>query len=99
MGIKYGWSATPATLMYAQGMLPSNSNWTAFGIGKDEMPIVALTAILGGHVRIGMEDNIYIERGQLAKTNAELVTKAVRIIRDVGGQIANSNQAREILGL
>ena len=60
------------------------------------MPMVAQTWCLGGHVRVGLEDNIYLEKGVLAKTNAELVTKAVGIIKDLGGEIANYDQARKI---
>ena len=99
MGIKYGWDATPNSLMYAYRDLPPNAVWSAFGIGRMEMPILAMTAILGGHVRVGMEDNIYLEKGVLAKTNAELVEKAVRIVKDLGGQVANYIEAREIFNL
>lgn len=99
MGIKYGWDASPAALQYAHGLLPNDSVWSAFGIGKMEMPMVALTSIYGGHVRVGMEDNIYLQRGQLAKTNAELVQKAKRIIEDLGYEVATPKEARTIMGL
>jgi len=99
MGIKYGWSATPESLDYAKRLLPQGSVWSAFGIGKTEMPFVALSYIHGGHVRVGLEDNIYLEKGVLAKTNAELVTKAARIIKDLGGEIAAPQEAREIYNL
>lgn len=99
MGIKYGWDASPQALQYAYQMLPENSIWSAFGIGKDQMPFVALTSIYGGHVRVGMEDNIYLEKGKLATTNAELVKKAGQIIRDIGGEVANPIEARTLLGL
>ncbi len=97
MGVKYGWGSTPNALHYAYRELESGSVWSAFGIGKDEMPMVAQTMILGGHVRVGMEDNIYTSKGVLAKTNAELVKMAVDIIRLLGGKVANYNEAREIL--
>jgi uncharacterized protein (DUF849 family) len=99
MGIKYGWAATPEALDYARRQLPAGSVWSAFGISKMQMPIVAQSWIYGGHVRVGLEDNIYLEKGVLAKTNAELVTKAVRIVKDLGGQIANYKEAREIFNL
>jgi uncharacterized protein (DUF849 family) len=99
MGVKYGWAATPEALDYARRQLPSGSVWSAFGISKMQMPIVAQSWIYGGHVRVGLEDNIYLEKGVLAKTNAELVTKAVRIVKDLGGQIANYQEAREIFNL
>lgn len=98
-GIKWGWASSPATLQYAQTMIPSNAVWYAFGIGSWEMPFVALSTISGGHARVGLEDNVYLEKRVLAKTNAELVTKAIRIIRDLGNDIATPQEARELLKL
>jgi len=97
MGIKYGWNSTPNTLQYAYRELPAGAIWSAFGIGKDEMPILAQTMILGGHVRVGMEDNIYTSKGVLAKTNAELVIMAKEIIKLLGGSVATFSEARTIL--
>ena len=99
MGIKYGWAATPEALDYARRQLSVGSVWSAFGISKMQMPMVAQSWIYGGHVRVGLEDNIYLEKGVLAKSNAELVTKAVRIVKDLGGQVANYQEAREIFNL
>ncbi|MFZ3230199.1 MAG: 3-keto-5-aminohexanoate cleavage protein [Pseudobdellovibrio sp.] len=99
MGIKYGWDATPSALQYAHSLLPANSIWSAFGIAQAEMPMVALTALHGGHVRVGMEDNIYIEKGTLAKTNSELVKKAAQIIKDIGCTVATQSESRKLLGL
>jgi uncharacterized protein (DUF849 family) len=96
-GIKWGWASSPATLQYAQTMIPANAVWYAFGIGSWEMPFVALSTISGGHARVGLEDNVYLEKCVLARTNAELVTKAVRIIRDLGNDIATPQEARELL--
>jgi uncharacterized protein (DUF849 family) len=98
-GIKWGWSACPATLEYAKQMLPRDATWYAFGIGAMEMPFVALSTISGGHARVGLEDNIYLSKGELAKTNAQLVEKAVRIIRDMGNEPASPEEARAILGI
>ena len=97
MGVKYGWDATPNTLQYAYNQLPAGSIWSAFGIGRQEMPMVAQTMIMGGHVRVGMEDNIYTSKGVLAKTNAELVVIAADIVKLLGGEIATPNDARQIL--
>jgi uncharacterized protein (DUF849 family) len=97
MGVKYGWGSTPNALHYAYRELEPSSIWSAFGIGKDQMPMVAQTMIMGGHVRVGMEDNIYTSKGVLAKTNAELVKMATEIIRLLGGNVANYSEAREIL--
>ena len=99
MGIKYGWDNTPEALTYARSMLPPGALWSAFGISKEEMPMVANTWLLGGHVRVGLEDNIYLSRGVLAKSNAELVAKGRRIVEDLGGTLANYTEARAILNL
>lgn len=98
-GVKYGFSASPETLLYARSLLPAGAIWSAFGIGRFEFPIVAQSWFAGGHVRVGMEDNIYLEKGVLAKSNAELVTKAKRIIHDLGGELATPREARAMLNL
>lgn len=97
MGIKYGWDSTPNSLQYAYNLLPRDSLWSAFGIGRHEMPMVAQTMIMGGHVRVGMEDNIYVSKGELAKSNSELVKMAKDLITLLGGEVANPLEAREIL--
>jgi len=97
MGIKYGWPATSTALTHAQAMLPPDAVWSAFGIGSAEMPMVAQTMLQGGHVRVGLEDNIYVSRGELAKSNAELVGRARDIITLLGGSVASTDQARAIL--
>jgi uncharacterized protein (DUF849 family) len=99
LGVKYGFAATPETLMYARNLLPQGAIWSAFGIGRSEFPMVAQAWLYGGHVRVGMEDNIFLEKGVLAKSNAELVAKAVDIIRQMGGSIATATDAREMLSL
>ncbi|SNT11393.1 Uncharacterized conserved protein, DUF849 family [Noviherbaspirillum humi] len=99
LGVKYGFAATPETVMYARNMLPPGAIWSAFGIGRTEFPIVAQAWLMGGHLRVGMEDNIYLEKGVLAKSNAELVQRARQITEYLGGQIASPREAREIIGL
>lgn len=98
-GVKYGFSSSPETLLYARSLLPAGAIWSAFGIGRFEFPIVAQAWLAGGHVRVGMEDNIYLEKGVLAKSNAELVIKAKRLIHDLGGELANPREARVMLNL
>lgn len=98
-GVKYGAASTPQTMAYMQSLLPQDAQWAAFGIGRMEFPMLAQAWLLGGHVRVGMEDNIYLEKGRLAESNAELVEKGVRIVRELGGQIATPEEARAILGL
>ena len=99
MGVKYGWDSSYEALDYAQRQLPANSLWAAFAISREEMPFVAMTHLMGGHVRVGLEDNIYLSKDVLAKTNAELVTKARRIVEDLGGNLATYAEAREIYGI
>jgi len=99
LGVKYGFSASPETLMYARNQLPAGAIWAAFGIGRTEFPMVAQSWLYGGHVRVGLEDNIYLEKGVLAKGNAELVSKAVDILKSLGGDVASPAEARKLLGL
>lgn len=99
MGVKYGLNTDPATLLYMRDQLPSGALWAAFGISRAEFSIVAQAWLLGGHIRVGMEDNIYLEKGVLCESNAQLVNRAKRIISDLGGRLASSNEARQMLGL
>ena len=77
--------------------LPAGAIWSAFGISRANFPMVAQTVILGGHVRVGLEDNLYVEEGRLAPSNAALVEKAVRIIELLGEAVASPAEARRIL--
>ena len=79
-------------------LLPADCNWAGFGIGRLQMPMVAQASLLGGNVRVGLEDNLYLERGVFA-SNGQLVEKASTIICAMGGSIATPRRAREILGL
>jgi len=99
LGVRYGAIATPETLLYMKSLLPAGSHWAAFGVGRWEFPMLAQAWLLGGHVRVGLEDNIYLEKGVLAESNTVLVKKAVRILKELGGTIATAGEAREMLGL
>jgi len=99
LGVKYGFNPSPETMMYARGLLPEGAIWSGFGLGRTEFPMVAQAWLLGGHVRVGMEDNLYMSKGVLAKTNAELVTHAIGILRMLGANIASAKDAREMLKL
>jgi uncharacterized protein (DUF849 family) len=99
LGVKYGFNASPETMLYARGLLPERAIWSGFGIGRAEFPMVAQAFLLGGHVRVGMEDNLYISKGVLAKSNAELVAHAATILRLLGASIASPAEARAMLGL
>jgi uncharacterized protein (DUF849 family) len=99
MGVRYGFISTPQTLMYAHSLLPKDATWAAFAIGRWEFPMLATAWFLGGHVRVGMEDNVYLSKGQLTPSNAALCEKAVRILDDLGAELASAKEARQILGL
>ncbi len=93
---------TPATvqnLCWLVNSIPAGSTWTATGIGRHEFTLAAAAIAMGGHVRVGFEDNLYIERGVLAKSNGELVAKVVRMAKELGREVATSAEAREILSL
>ena len=98
-GIRYGFEMTPQTMAYARSMLPPDAAWAGFGIGRMAFPMVAQAFLLGGHVRVGLEDAVNISRGVLAPDNAAMVAKAVHIVEELGGEIATVAEARVILGL
>lgn len=99
LGVGGGAPATTETMIYMRNLLPSDCTWFTFGIGRHQFPMVAQSVLLGGHVRVGLEDNLYLERGKLAPDNASLVKKAVNIINAMGHEIASVSNAREMLGL
>ncbi len=92
-------SATVRDLVFMAGSIPAGSTWTATGIGKSTWNIAAATIAMGGHVRTGFEDNLYLEKGVLAKSNGELVAKVVEIAKLMGREIATPAEARKILGM
>ncbi len=97
-GIPYGMPNDVGLLASLVAMVPGNCQWTSFGIGAMQIPWVAQAVLLGGHVRVGLEDNLYLERGVFA-TNAQLVERAVEIIELMGAKVQTPDQARETLGL
>lgn len=99
MGVKYGFQPSPETVIYARNLLPHGSLFTGFGVGRHSFPMAAQSVLAGGHVRVGLEDAVYIDRGVLAPSNAALVEKAVRIVEALGTSIATSTEARELIGL
>ena len=98
-GVKYGFDSSPETMLYARNLLPAGAVWSGFGLGRLEFPMVAQSWLLGGHVRVGMEDNLYLSKGVLAPTNAALVAKARDILGQLGAEPASPTEARQILGL
>ena len=92
-------TATVRDLVFMAGSLPAGSTWTATGLGRHAWDIAAATIVMGGHVRVGFEDNLYLEKGVLARSNGELVAKAAALARLLGREIATPEEARRILSL
>lgn len=98
LGIPWGAEADAETLLAMRHHMPENSNWTAFGIGRMQIPMAIQSVLMGGNARVGLEDNMYLEKGVLA-SNEKLVSKVKRMIEDLGTKTATPQEAREILGL
>lgn len=94
LGVSYALPFSPASVAFARSLLPDGAQWTAFAIGRHAFPAVAQSWLLGGHVRVGLEDTIHLERGVLARSNAELVSKARHLVESLGGRLATSQEAR-----
>jgi uncharacterized protein (DUF849 family) len=94
MGIRYGFDWDPPTLNYAKSLIPAGHPWAAFAIGRMEFPMLVQAWLLGGHVRVGLEDNIYLNKGELAVSNTVLVERAVRILRELGAEPMTAAEAR-----
>jgi uncharacterized protein (DUF849 family) len=99
LGVPWGAEADTESLLLMKNYLPENARWSAFGISRTQFPMVAQSMVLGGHVRVGLEDNLYLGKGELAPGNAALVKRAVSIITSIGGEVATPDEARSILGL
>ena len=98
LGIPWGAPYNTETMAYQKSQLPDGAVWAAFGIGRNQMQAVAQATVLGGHVRVGLEDNLYLEKGVFA-TNGSLVEKAVKLIEILGTKIATPDEGRALLGL
>lgn len=99
LGAPGGLPATVDHLLYMKNNLPKNCTWSAFGIGAGHMPILLATMALGGHIRVGFEDNFYLKKGVKATSNAEFVERTVRVAKEFGVEIATPDEAREMLGI
>lgn len=99
LGVNGAMAATPRDLVYMVESLPEDSTWTGTGIGKYEFDIAAMSIVMGGNVRVGFEDNLYMESGVLAKNNGELVAKVAKLAGILKREIATPADARRILGL
>jgi 3-keto-5-aminohexanoate cleavage enzyme len=99
MGVPGGMGADSAQLVHLVRSLPAESTWSVAGIGQHQSTLGTIALAMGGHVRVGFEDNIYYRKGQLAKCNAELVARIVRLAQELDRPVATPAEAREILQL
>lgn len=99
LGAAGGTAATVENLVHLKSLIPQGSTWSAFGIGSGHLPILLATLALGGHVRVGMEDNVYYAKNRLAKSNAEFVERAARLIKEANHEVATPAEARQLLNL
>lgn len=99
MGVPGGIAGTPKNLLSLIDALPTDATWTVAGIGRSELPLAVMAIIMGGHVRVGFEDNIYYSRGVLAESNAQLVARIARISAEIGREVATPEETRKILGI
>lgn len=97
MGVKWGIPATEENLTFMRNKLPAGSLWSVLGIGRSQQAMISQGIRMGGHIRVGLEDNLYLKKGVLAKSNAELVEKAVKLINKYGREIATPNETRIML--
>lgn len=99
MGLNFTIPADTESMLFLRNRLPAAAQWQGFGIGRNQFPMAMQSALLGGHVRVGMEDNAYISKGVYAKSNAQQVVKARQLIENLGSTIASPTKARSILGI
>ncbi|MCJ7705270.1 MAG: 3-keto-5-aminohexanoate cleavage protein [Desulfobacterales bacterium] len=99
LGVVGGMPATAKSLLHLSEIVPVGSTWSVIGIGPGQLPMAMIAMTMGGHVRVGLEDNIFYSRGVLAKTNAELVERIVRISKEFGREVATPDEARKMLSL
>ena len=99
LGAAGGMEATTENLLYLVNHLPEKCTWSAFGIGKGANEIMMAALALGGNVRVGLEDNVYYNKGQLAESNQQFVARVKRIVEELGKTVATPDEARQILGV
>jgi len=98
-GSRFGMPATARALANAVDMVPADATWSVIGIGRAQLQMAMMVLPMGGHVRVGLEDNIYYRRGELATSNAQLVERVVRLAGELGRPVATPAEARRLLGL
>ena len=99
MGVRWGVEATLDNLMFMISKLPENAKWSVLGVGRSQLPMTTMGLLLGGNIRVGLEDNLYLSKGVLAKSNAQFVENAAKLIHQLQREVATPADAREILGI
>lgn len=99
LGVPGAAPGTPEVLMFMKNHIPADATWTVAGIGRTETPLAAMGIVMGGHVRVGFEDNVYYNKGEVAQSNAQLVERVARLAKELGREVATPEEARKILGL
>jgi 3-keto-5-aminohexanoate cleavage enzyme len=99
LGVPGGMSGELKNLVHLVSMLPEDAHWGVAGVGRFQLPLAVHTLLMGGHVRVGFEDNIYYKKGELAKSNAQLVERVANLSRELGREVATPEVARQIMGL
>lgn len=99
LGVPGGMSGDPRNLLHLVSLLPDGAHWGVAGVGRFQLPLAVQALTMGGHVRVGFEDNVYYRKGELARSNAQLIERVVRIARELDRSVATPAQAREILGV
>lgn len=99
LGVPGGMPATMEDLLHMVRSIPQGSTWTVAGVGKDQLPMAVAAILIGGHARVGLEDNVYYSKGVLAESNAQLVKRIARIAKEIGREVATPDEARKILNI
>ncbi len=99
LGTPWGSPGTPQALLHLREMIPDDATWSVIGVGRTHLPMAMMALSMGGHIRVGMEDNLYYRQNELVQRNAQFVDRIARIAREYGRDLASPDEAREILGL
>ena len=99
MGVRWGMEGTPENLVFMKSKLPPGVVWSALGVARAQLPMITMAALMGGNVRVGFEDNLFLKQGVLASSNAQMVEMAKDIVERLGFEVAKPGEARRMLGL
>jgi len=99
MGVRWGMEGTPENLVFMKSKLPSGAVWSALGVARAQLPMITMAVLMGGNVRVGFEDNLFLKQGVLAASNAQMVEMAKDMVERLGCEVAKAGEARRMLGL